>query len=138
MKRVLLSGVLLCSISLTGMAQARATYSNYHAGNRYDFEINDDQLANTPAWAQDQDCPPLAARAAMKIANNQLHNLFADADKWANRSLQLTRLGDGWVYLVEFSEPPPPGASEHLSSPFRIPVLMNGVTIEPKVSPWKN
>ena len=138
MKRFLLSVVVLCSVSLTGMAQAQATYSNYHSGNRFDFEISRERLSQSPVWSEDQECPPLAARAALKIANAQLHKLFDDADKWTNRRLQLDRLGDHWLYLVEFDEPPPPGALEHLSSPFRIPVLMNGDTVEPKVSVWNH
>jgi hypothetical protein len=138
MKRVFLSVVVLCSISLTGMAQAQATYSNYHSGNRFDFEINGERLSKSPVWSEDQECPPLPARAAVKIANAQLHKLFDDADKWTNPGLHLARLGDHWVYLVEFDEPPPAGALEHLSSPFRIPVLMNGDTVEPKVSQWNH
>ena len=137
MKRFFLAVVVLCSVGLAGRAQVRATYNNYHAGNRYDFEIGDEPLAKSPAWSEDQDCPPLTARTAIKTAKAQMQQLFDDADKWTNRSFQLTQIGDRWVYLVEFAEPRPPGVSEHSYSPFRIPVLMNGETIEPKVSPWK-
>jgi hypothetical protein len=137
MNRVWLSAIVLCGLSLVAGGQARATYNNYHSDNRYDFEITNERLANSPVWSEDQDCPPLTARTALKIASAQLHQLFHDADKWSNRGLQLTQLGDRWLYLVEFEEPAPPGVSEYLASPFRIPVLMNGETIEPKVSPWK-
>jgi hypothetical protein len=119
MKRFFLSVVVLCSVSLTGMAQAQATYSNYHSGNRFDFEINAERLSKSPVWSEDQEWPPLTARAALKIAKAQLHRLFDDADRWTNRGLHMARLGDHWVYLVEFNEPPPPGALDHFSSPFK-------------------
>ena len=138
MKQFFLGLFVVCSICVTGRGQASATYNDYHAGKRYDFEISAELLAKTPVWSENEDCPPLAARAAIKIAKAQMGKLFDDADKWSNRSFQLTQLGERWVYLVEFMEPIPPGATEHLSSPFRVPVLMDGETVEPKVSPWKH
>ena len=136
MNRVWLSVIVICGFSLAVRGQARATYNNYHSANRYDFETTSERLAKSTVWSEDQDCPPLTARTALKIASAQLHQLFDDADKWSHRGLQLTQLGDRWLYLVEFEEPAPPGVSEHLASPFRIPLLMNGEIIEPKVSPW--
>src|SRR5436190_12242437 len=135
MKRVFLSVVVLCIMSIIGRAQAEATYDSYHSGNRYDFHISYERLANSPVWSTDQDCPPLAPRAAIKIARVQLKKLFSDSDKWTNWGVELTRLDrERWVYLVQFFEPASEGNSNHLTSPFRIPVLMNGKTIEPKVS----
>ena len=138
MKRILLSVIALLWISVTAAAQAQATYNNYRSGNRYDFNIISEQLAKTPEWTEDQDNPPLSPRAAIKIAKTQMQRLFVDADKWTSRGLQIHQLGNRWIYLVEFTEPPPPGALDYISSPFRIPVLMNGETVEPQVSAWRN
>ncbi len=136
MKRMLFLVVGLFVVAVTGVAQGQATFNNYHANYRYDFEVGGEPLAQSPAWSEEQDCPPLSARAAIKAAKAQMQKLFNDGDKWTNRSFEITRVGDRWVYLIKFDEPVPPGVLEHLSSPFRIPVLMNGDTIEPRVSQW--
>jgi hypothetical protein len=138
MKQVFVSALVLCCISLTAVAQSAGIYSSYLSGNRYDFKISAEQLARTPVWADDQDNPPLSPRAALKIGKAQLVKIFPDADQWTNFNLELHRVSDRWIYLISFTEPAPQDAMEHFTSPFRLPVLMNGDTIEPEISAWKN
>jgi hypothetical protein len=137
MKQALLLVFILFNLGFTDKSQTQATFSSYHGGKRYDFEVTAEQLAKCPAWLDDQENPPLPARRALAIATNYLSTLFSDAEKWRMHGFSLVPVGEKWVYLVNFIEPPPKNSSEHLTSPFKIVVLMNGEVGSVKVSPWK-
>jgi hypothetical protein len=137
MKHALLLVCILFNFSFTDMSQTKATFSSYHGGKRYDFEVTAGQLINCPAWLEGQDNPPLPARRAIEIATNYLSKLFSDAEKWEMNGFSVIPVGEKWVYLVQFIEPAPKNVSEHLITEFKIVVLMNGEVGRVKVSPWK-
>ena len=137
MKRALLLVCILFNFGFTDMSQTKATFSSYHGGKRYDFEVTAGQLMNCPAWLEGQDNPPLPARRSIEIATNYLSKLFSDAEKWEMNGFSVIPVGEKWVYLVQFVEPAPKNVSEHLTSEFKIVVLMNGEIGRVKVSPWK-
>jgi hypothetical protein len=55
MKQALLLVCILFNFSFTDMSQTKATFSSYHGGKRYDFEVTTGQLMNCPAWLEGQD-----------------------------------------------------------------------------------
>lgn len=138
MRRILTSGFLLCSLCLVCAAQSPASFFSYHDGKRFEFEVTSEQLANSPSWAAEQDNPPLPARRAFEVASAYLRKLMPDAEKWQRGGLRLVPVREKWVYVVEFTEPPPGNMSTHLSTPFGVVVLMSGEAVEAKVSPWKH
>jgi hypothetical protein len=136
-KQALLLACILFNFGFTDKTQTKATFSSYHGGKRYDFEVTAEQLTNCPAWVEGQDNPPLPARRAIEIATNYLPKLFPDAEKWEMSGFSVIPVGEKWVYLVQFIEPAPENVSEHLTTEFKIVVLMNGSVGRLKVSPWK-
>jgi len=62
MQRLLTTGLLLCSFCVVCTAQSPATFFSYHDGKRLEFAVTTEQLANSPAWVDEQDDPPLPAR----------------------------------------------------------------------------
>ena len=137
MKQALLLVCILFNFGFTDKSQTIATFSSYHGGKRYEFEVTAEQLANCPAWLEGEDNPSLPARRAIEIATNYLSKLFPDAEKWEMYGFSVLPVREKWVYLVQFIEPPPKNVSEHLTTEFKIVVLMNGEVGRVKISPWK-
>ena len=137
MKQALLLVCILFNFGFTDKSQTIATFSSYHGGKRYEFEVTAEQLANCPAWLEGEDNPSLPARRAIEIATNYLSKLFPDAEKWEMDGFSVLPVREKWVYRVQFIESPPEHAPEHLTSGFSIVVLMNGEIGRVKVSPWK-
>lgn len=137
MRRLLGLALILCGFSTVCMAQAHATFYGYHDGKRYGFEVTPEKLEKSPSWGDDEENPPLPVRRAIEAASAYLKKLMPDAEKWRRSGIKLMPLGEKWVYVVEFTEPPPEGTMEHLSSPFGIVVLMSGEAVEAKIEPWK-
>jgi hypothetical protein len=137
MKRIATLALIVCCLCASGVCQYSAVFSSYRGGMRYDFRITLEQLANTPAWLEDQPNPPLTARRAQTIAVAYLGQLFADSDKWTRNSIALVPVHDRWVYVIEFTEPPPAECPDCISTPFRVVVMMDGVAVEAAKSPWK-
>jgi hypothetical protein len=119
------------------VCQYSAEFSSYHGGMRYDFRITPERLAKTPAWLEDEPNPPLPARRAQAIAVAYLGRLFANAADWGRGTIALVGVRDRWVYVIEFTEPPPEGCADCLSTPFRVVVMMDGVAVAAAISPWK-
>ncbi len=116
-----------------------AQFSSYdfNKGKRYDFEVYEDDLAQTPSWQTDDEFPPLSPRKAEKLAKSQLKELVEQPDKWRRGAIALHQMsgGDKWVYIVHFSGFHPPGVIDGAVPMMRIVVLMNGRVIKPKTSP---
>ena len=135
MTTLVLAVLTLCG---NGLCQwDSAVFSSYHSGKRYDFSITAEQLAKTPPWAEGEPNPPLSPGRAKEIARDYLSTLFEDASEWHLSEVALRPVAQRWVYLVEFSEPMPQGAFEHLSSPFKLVVLMDAVAVPATISAWK-
>src|SRR5262245_23555164 len=124
------------SLQLNGDV-AIASWSSYVLGQRWDFIVRKDDLDRSPAWSELIDDPPLPPRSAIQAAQLLLDRLVSNAREWRLRRVRLDQIGrpDGWVYVVEFSEPPPSPLGG-LVSRMEIVVLMTGVAVEPKRSPW--
>lgn len=138
MRRIFTSWLLLCGLCVVCAAQSPASFFSYHDGKRFEFEVTSEQLANSPPWVEGQDNPPLPPRRAFEVASAYLRKLMPDAEKWQRRELRLVPVREKWVYVVEFTEPPPGNMAEHLSAPFGVVVLMSGEALEAKVSTWKH
>lgn len=112
--------------------------SSYFDDKRFDFEFSCDDLRSGPAWLDENDNPPLAPREALRIARVQLSALMQNSERWRLSKVVLRPActEHHWFYVVAFS-PPPPRPDEGITSAFELVVLMNGQTIEPKVSPWR-
>ena len=132
-----LATLLLIIAGMCGTATCQsAAFSSYHGGNRYYFDLTHDQLEKTPAWHDDDPNPPLSVRQARLVGTEYLKQLFADAEKWTIDEITLHPIGDRWVYLISFAEPPPPDCRDCMTFPFRVVVTMEGVAVPASVSPW--
>ena len=112
---------------------------SYIGTNQYAFVASQIDIDLTPVWRETDDQPPLSPRIALKLAKVRLSKLVPDSEHWRLNDIALSPLrlpDDGrWVYLVRFYPPRPPGKSEGFQFDMRIPVLMSGVAIEPRVKP---
>ena len=140
MKRIFLLSLMICSCCVASKAQSYATFSSYHNGMRYEFVVTPTSLESSPAWSEDQDNPPLSPRSAREIAYTYLQKLVSNAEKWNKGEIRLHPMGQKWIYAIEFSAPPPITIDRlgRYGSSFVIIVLMNGETVEAKVTPVKS
>ena len=129
--------MILCVLCGTAVCQYAAEFSSYHNGKRYDFRLTQEQLAETPAWQNDEPNPPLSVRQAQMVGVESLKKLFDDGDKWRLNDIGLVPVADRWVYLIAFEEPPLPGCLDCLSFPFKIVVRMDGLAVPAIISPSK-
>lgn len=137
MQRTAMLLLLIGGVCGTALCQYSAEFSSYHLDKRYDFRITTEQLSNTPAWLEGEPGPPLSPGPAREIARENLHKFFEDADQWRVSEITLVPVAQRWVYLVGFTEPPPKNSLSHLSSPFKIVVMMDGVVVPATESSWK-
>jgi hypothetical protein len=136
MQRLAALVLLVGGLCGTSMCQYSAEFSSYRGDMRYDFRITPEQLANTPAWLEDQPNPPLSPRRAREIAVVSLETLFADGAQWRRSAIALVPVNDRWVYTIEFTEPLKGECTDCLSTPFIVVVLMDGTAVSATVSPW--
>jgi len=128
--------ILLVLVFGVQFGSAVEIWSSYVKTNRYDFTVQDDEIAKTPVWRERDEHPPLSARKALRLARARLAELISDSKAWPLDKLSLTERSHGhWVYLAVFEFPHIPSPSGP-SIKMTIPVLMSGVAVKPKVSPW--
>ena len=137
MKKIVLLTMLVMSLCVMCKAQTSATFTSHHGDKRYQFKVTQEMLDRTPAWSEGEEYPPLSPGRAFQIASGRLSKLFPDAEKWRKRRIILHAVGDKWVYEIDFIEPLPDGLSVGSIGSFSVVVLMNGETIEPKVTKLK-
>jgi hypothetical protein len=135
--------VLLVALALfAGGRSVRADGhpSAYYFG-RFDFEISDAAIRQTPEWTGSGDLP-LPPREALRVARAELGKLVGDTSAWNLSELDLSPHRDGrhWVYYVHYLIPRDKDDYQIMESanPVRevvIPVLMNGVAVQPKINP---
>jgi hypothetical protein len=131
---VLIAILVTAVIEVAGNA---AGFSSYVRGERWDFNVTHEALAQTPSWLPEDASPPLSPRKAIEVAAKQLQELVTDPERWRFSEVALYPVGpnEKWVYLIRFSEPPPrPEGGSH--SLLGILVLMNGATASPVRRPW--
>lgn len=126
----------LCIAAMLFAAQAETTFTVEYGGKKYEFRIPDQDLQKAPAWAPNQDNPPLSARRAIDAAKNEIAMLLPDGKDWRLYEVTLRQIDNNhWVYLVQFLEPlRGNGNGQQLSSGFQVVVLMNGAAVMPRVS----
>ena len=135
---------LILALQEVGQNGVIGIESSYIGGERLDFAITQADLDAAPKWIDILDDPPLPARQAIREARRQLGELVDNANRWRVMDITLRPMlrDDIWMYVVEFDAPfpePPPGVAIAGSwSPphMRIPVLMNGETVQPTRTPW--
>ena len=138
MRHTLALLIIACCVCGVATAQdkaqnLKAKFSSYYDGKRYDFIITPEQLTNSPDWLEGQDNPPLAARRALEIAKAYLPKVVPNGEQWVNEGINLEPLGEQkWVYLIQFYD-----GKDGLHSSFNLVVLMNGETVEPKITKSK-
>ena len=137
MTRIAVLALMIGALCGTALPQQAAEFSSYYSGNRYDFRLTHKQLLNTPAWLEDEPNPPLSPRMAQSAAMNYLRTLFDNATAWRLEEIKLVPLIERWVYVVSFTQPPPPNVADYMSTPFSIVVTMDGTAIPAAVSRWK-
>ena len=117
-------------------AQLETTFTVEYGGKKYEFRISGEDLQKTPAWQPNQENPPLSPRLAIDIASKQLATLLPNGKDWRLFEITLRPIDNRWIYLIQFLEPlRGNGAAQQTSTGFQIVVLMNGVTVMPRVSP---
>jgi hypothetical protein len=125
----------LCLVAALLTAQLETTFTVEYGGKTYEFHISEQDLQKTPAWAPDQDNPPLSARAAIDIAKKEIAALLPNGKDWRLYEVTLRPVDDHWVYLVQFLEPlRTDGGGQQLSNGFQVVVLMNGVAVMPRIT----
>lgn len=132
-----LATLVLAVMCQLGAFDTVAQFSSYIRAERWDFTVTRTMLEQQPAWVETDPSPPLQVRRAMAIASKQLGELVQDAERWRFNSVALHRVGgeSGWVYVVEYGEPPP-RSDGGISSHVRLVVLMSGTTVIPTRQPW--
>ena len=136
MKIRILMIAVLCGLSSPAFGKM---ISSYFDNKKYDFEFSCDDVSKTPAWPEENASPPLEPREAVRVARAQLSTLMQDSERWRlnHVSLRPACTERHWFYVVTFS-PPPPRSDGGATPLVGLVVLMNGQTIEPKVSPWRS
>ena len=111
--------------------------SNIYGEGEYEFTITQEELDKSPPWLEDQDAPALAPRAAIRIAKKYVSRAMPHPEEWLVRKVELERVGgrgNQWIYVIDFV-PYEPKKYESALTVFRIPVLLNGITVEPITRP---
>jgi hypothetical protein len=112
------------------------TYYSYTTSKNYTITISREALANSPAWKDDQENPPLSARKAIKLANETKDSLVKDSKdyKWKLRDAALTPAGDEkWYWVIYYEAEFRGGASTGTPHFLRLVVLMDGKVVKPEV-----
>jgi hypothetical protein len=124
----------LCLVAALLAAQVETTFTVEYGGKKYEFRIADQDLQKSPAWAPNQDNPPLSPRRAIDIAKKEIATLLPNGKDWRLYEVTLRPIDSHWVYLVQFLEPlRGDGGGQQLSSGFQVVVLMNGVAVMPRI-----
>ena len=125
------------SLCGSALCQYSAEFSSYYSDRRYDFRLTHEQLANAPAWLEDEPNPPVSPRTAENAALTYLRTLFDDASAWRVHEIKLVPLSEAWVYVVSFTPPLPRDCQDCITTPFGIVVTMDGNAVTAVVSRWK-
>jgi len=124
-------GLLFIAVLL--LAQVETTFTVEYNGKKYEYHISEQELQRTPAWAPNQENPPLSARRAIDSASKQLAMLLPNGKDWRLYEVTLRQIENRWVYLVTFLEPlRADAAGQQLSSGFQVVVLMDGTAVMPR------
>ena len=126
---LILPRFLLAQVESSAAGHARAD------GKQLWFPVTAADVRQAPTWPQDAENPPLPPREAIAIARRQLSGLVSDPAVWEFEEICLSRFSeDRWAYFVRFRREYGPNVAVTGGDYFHIPVLMNGTTVEPKIT----
>lgn len=94
--------------------------------------VTGEDLRHTPSWRADQENPPLSARKALRIADEEKARLLAKSkpETFKFYSLTLEEAGEGkWYWRALYFQERPGGTGVPVS--FTAIVLMNGKVVKP-------
>ena len=138
MSRIAILALMIAMFCGTTLGQQSAEFNSYFSDKRYDFRLTHEELLGTPAWLEDEPNPPLSPRTADRVALNYLRILFDNASDWRLDEIKLVPVGERWVYVVQFTPPPPPNCYDCMTTPFNVLVTMNGKAVTAVISRWKS
>jgi hypothetical protein len=120
-----------------GKGTGNTSWDSYARSKRYEFVIAPTDISKMPIWRDSDENPPLSARKALQIAKAGLADLVSDSKDWTLDTLSLQEVDRGhWVYLAAFQLFPKDTSFFGQPPTITIPVLMTGVAVKPKVTPW--
>ena len=96
----------------------------------YFFQCPRSQISSQPQWKPEEDYPPLPPRRAEAAALAQARLIRPDITEWSRLTISLTSSDTGlWYYVVTFA------AGDRLRTGpvgdyLKVPVLMNGETVQ--------
>src|SRR5262245_13285570 len=133
MLRYLSSLIVLSLIASNLPAQS---YFSYVPERRFEFEVSKDALKKSPPWDDHKENPPVSARRAIELAVKLKNSLVKDTEgfKWELKNASLVPVRDAkWIWLVTFELLPVQANLEGQAFTLRVPVLMDGSAVTPKV-----
>jgi hypothetical protein len=140
---LMLSPILACADT----AVPERPYYSYAYGKRFAFIIKESDAFKL-AWNANADHPPLSARAAIRIAQEQLKKVVPNADDWTFDCLQLVPWSNWdrshWYYVGWFrarmratkDQSRDLFTSDGQPRQLLIPVLMTGSTVQTDITEW--
>jgi hypothetical protein len=138
--------VLFLALQTPAQVAGHVEYS-YAYGKRFAFTIKEPDIAMAPAWKADSENPPLSPRKALRVASDKLKELVPNTTNWTLKSLNLRPWqedGSRWYCGAVFEANPRREKSSDLFTSdgnprsIRIPVLMNGASAVPVISPMSD
>lgn len=128
-----IGAILACKVALAG-GFSGLQHSYYRDGRRFDFALTCEQVRATARWTTEEPSPALSPRDARNLAEAEVARLFP-LEPWRLSSIALNPVcaDDYWYYAVAFSHA---AAGFSVGEQLTIPVLMDGTTAPPAISPW--
>jgi hypothetical protein len=108
---------------------------NTYQDKIYELVTLSSEIEMAPLWKEEQENPPLSARAAVKIAQQYVAKHVPNSERWDVSVIMLTTCGtrEGqWMYNVSFAMHDGKAPILGTMRGFQVPVLLNGST--PKVT----
>jgi hypothetical protein len=138
----ILIGLLLASAVLAqaknefpdGLRGFSMSSSFQHDGKEYRYELNTDDVKDTPSWDLSDGEPPLSVVRAVEIGKFQLKKLIKRTGGWDVDVIKLHQADrKKWYYEIHFTCIEI-GCSAKAMGGFTILIKFDGVPVEPKVT----
>ena len=131
MKRILGITLIMTLFSLLALAQENVTrrcISSFQ-NKQYELIVTQPDLDDAPLWSDEQENPPLSARAAVAHAR-EVAKKVPNSQDWKVSRILLERSGNRgqWIYIVQFTTYYKDTILLGSGNLFDVPVLLNGKT----------
>ncbi len=102
-------------------------------GHRHEFAVADAYLRAHSTWRADRDPLPISRATAIQAATEEAHRLMPEVGNWGLEDLTLRWVFDEcWYFEVTLSDGDRPVAGRiPQDRMIKIPVLLNGVAVQP-------